>query len=138
MNESHYFPNSGMSSVVLIAYNNITQCADTFSLQITVFDSLMIQIPNVITPNDDEVNDVFSVTINGAKEIQCTIVNRWGKVVHEYVAQIPVNPVTLDLWDGKLKDGKAVSDGVYFYVIELKDMNNDKHKLNGFFHVFNY
>ena len=138
MNESHYFPNSGMSSVVLIAYNNITQCADTFSLQITVFDSLMIQIPNVITPNDDEVNDVFSVTINGAKEIQCTIVNRWGRVVHEYVAQIPVNPVTLDLWDGKLKDGKAVSDGVYFYVIELKDMNNDKHKLNGFFHVFNY
>lgn len=43
-----------------------------------------------------------------------------------------MNPVTLDLWDGKLKDGKAVSDGVYFYVMQLKDMNNDKHKLNGF------
>ncbi|NBW59028.1 MAG: hypothetical protein EBR41_00405 [Crocinitomicaceae bacterium] len=138
MNESHYFPNSGMFSVVLIAYNNMIQCADTFSLQITVYDSLLIQIPNVITLNDDEVNDVFSVTINGAKEIQCTIVNRWGKVVYEYDAQIPVNPVTLDLWDGKLKDGKAVSDGVYFYVMQLKDMNNDKHKLNGFFHVFNY
>jgi gliding motility-associated-like protein len=138
INESQYFTNAGTYSVSLIAYNNNPQCADTFSLQISVFDSLMIQIPNVITPNDDDVNDVFSVTINGAKEIQCTIVNRWGNIVYEYDAQIPVNPVVLDLWDGKLKDEKVVSDGVYFYVMELKDMNNDKHKLNGFFHVIKY
>lgn len=136
INESQYFTNSGTYSVILIAYNNIPQCADTFSLQISVFDSLMIQIPNVLTPNDDGINDLFSVTINGAKEVKCAIVNRWGNLVFEYSTQISANPITLDLWDAKLNEGKTVTEGVYFYRMEVKDMYEKTHELKGFFHVF--
>ncbi len=136
INESQYFTNAGTYSVGLIAYNNSPQCADTFSLQISVFDSLMIQIPNVLTPNDDGINDIFSVTINGAKEVKCAIVNRWGNSVFEYATQISANPITLDLWDAKLNEGKTVTEGVYFYRMEVKDMYEKTHELKGFFHVF--
>jgi gliding motility-associated-like protein len=136
INESQYFTNAGTYSVGLIAYNNSPQCADTFSLQISVFDSLMIQIPNVLTPNDDGINDLFSVTINGAKEVKCAIVNRWGNSVFEYATQISANPITLDLWDAKLNEGKTVTEGVYFYRMEVKDMYEKTHELKGFFHVF--
>jgi gliding motility-associated-like protein len=96
----------------------------------------MIQIPNVLTPNDDGINDLFSVTINGAKEVKCAIVNRWGNSVFEYATQISANPITLDLWDAKLNEGKTVTEGVYFYRMEVKDMYEKTHELKGFFHVF--
>ncbi|GIV28825.1 MAG: hypothetical protein KatS3mg027_2639 [Bacteroidia bacterium] len=136
-NTTYTFDSSGVYTVTLIAYNNLPQCADTFSLQIIVYDSLMVQIPNVFTPNNDGVNDVFSIKVEGAKEISVSVYNRWGILLTEYSNTITVSPAIIDLWDGRTTSGEKVSDGVYFYVINVTDLQNKQYQYNGTIHVFN-
>lgn len=75
-------------------------------------------VPNVITPNGDGVNEAFFVNFPFEKMI---ITNRWGNVVYE-------SDIINSFWDGRNQNGDICSDGVYFYVIELK---KDK-RLTGF------
>lgn len=136
-NETYTFDSSGIYTVTLIAYNNLPQCADSFSLQIIVYDSLMVQIPNVFTPNNDGVNDVFSIKLESVKEISVSIINRWGNIITEYNNAITVSPATIDIWNGRTTAGEKVADGVYFYIIELTDRQHKKYKYNGTIQVFN-
>lgn len=135
-NETYNFDSSGVYTVTLIAYNNIPQCADTFSLQIIVYDSLMVQIPNVFTPNNDGINDNFTIKVEGAKKIKGAFINRWGNTINEFNIDIMTSPVTLTLWDGYSQKGQEVSDGVYYYIIELTDMQDETKNITGFVHIF--
>jgi gliding motility-associated-like protein len=135
-NTSYTFDTSGLYTVSLIAYNNLPQCADTFSLQIIVYDSLIIQIPNVFTPNNDGINDVFAISVDGAKEIKLIISNRWGNVVKEYENNNLTSPISINAWDGKFQ-GEDVSDGVYYYTLKVIDTEDKTHSYQGFIHVFN-
>ncbi|NBV91251.1 MAG: hypothetical protein EBR91_03680 [Flavobacteriia bacterium] len=135
-NSTYTFDSSGFYTVTLIAYNNIPQCADTFSLQIIVYDSLMIHILNVFTPNNDGINDTFSISVDGAKEIKLSIVNRWGNVIKEYENNTLTSPITIDVWDGEF-NGDSVSDGVYYYTIKIIDTQDKTFSYQGFIHVFN-
>jgi gliding motility-associated-like protein len=65
--------------------------------------------PNVITPNEDGINDYFIIQEGELfTQIELTILNRWGNVVYY------TNDYKND-FGGKLD----VSDGVYFYVANL-------------------
>jgi gliding motility-associated-like protein len=136
-NETYTFDSSGVYTVTLIAYNNLPHCADTFSLQIIVHDSLMVQVPNIFTPNGDGINDIFSIKIKGAKEIKSIFLNRWGSIVYENNINIPTNSTTIDLWNGRTFAGEKVPDGVYFYVIELTNLKDEVKTINGTISVFN-
>ncbi|GIV41731.1 MAG: hypothetical protein KatS3mg034_1041 [Vicingaceae bacterium] len=96
----------------------------------------MVQIPNVFTPNNDGVNDVFSIKVEGAKEINADIFNRWGEIVYRYTTTIQESPATIYLWDGHTPAGVQVSDGVYFYLIQLTDMKDEIKTVNGTINVF--
>lgn len=70
-------------------------------------------IPNVFTPNNDDVNDTWSLEdsfIFEDSEVQ--IFNRFGRLVFQSVGYH--NP-----WDGTNEQGNDVVDGVYFYSIEI-------------------
>lgn len=75
-------------------------------------------IPNIITPNDDEVNDYFTIPCLDSGQFRdntLVIYNQWGDKVFE--AQGYTNdPQTA--WRGRLNNepGKDLPDGVYFYV----------------------
>ncbi|MBK8846502.1 MAG: gliding motility-associated C-terminal domain-containing protein [Bacteroidetes bacterium] len=69
-----------------------------------------LNIPNVFTPNDDSVNDEFFIK-NLPAEFTLKIYNRWGTLVYS-------NSDRSKMWDGKSENGKLVSEGVYFYVLE--------------------
>ncbi len=75
-------------------------------------------IPNVFSPNEDGVNDYFEipdVELNYCfyTDFSIKIFTRWGKKVFE---DDKVN----FKWDGKMKNSKPCSDGVYFYNIESR------------------
>jgi gliding motility-associated-like protein len=72
-------------------------------------------LPNIFTPNADNVNDVLSFT-TCSKIIKTTIYNRWGNVIF---ATDKVNY----FWDGRTTSGELCMDGNYFYVIETKEKN---------------
>ncbi|PJB14871.1 MAG: hypothetical protein CO118_06350 [Flavobacteriales bacterium CG_4_9_14_3_um_filter_32_8] len=99
---------------------------DTMNFNVSVvppFDSLDV-VPNVITPNGDGMNDVYTlgyINKNGERvggvsnpctdEIKVQIFNRWGTLVFES----ETNPIFE--WDGTNKGGGKVANGTYFVLI---------------------
>lgn len=74
--------------------------------------ALGIVVPNVISPNGDGLNDRFEPQTGGNPDVSVRIFNRFGQEV--FYAE------TLNrLWRGD-KDGSALPDGTYFYVIRYR------------------
>lgn len=98
-------------------------CADSSQLQVNVFDEFEFIIPNVFTPNGDRVNDEFKVRACGVYDYQIEIYNRYG------VLMFNSNSMNIN-WDG-YKDGRKVSDGVYFYNINIIDFRGERLDYSG-------
>jgi gliding motility-associated-like protein len=112
-----YTDTSGVYDIELIAWKNDSICADTVSYTVIVFDSLIVGLPNVFTPNNDGVNDYFNVKVNLPVRYKLNILNRWGNVVFENEGELVEG--THKLWNGTAKNGSSVTDGTYFYTISF-------------------
>ncbi len=90
-----------------------------------------LNFPNVFSPNADGYNDVFTPISPGPlgeydfDTFNIKIYNRWGLLLYE-----STDPAFK--WNGTNKHGKAVSDGVYFYIIETSANQVDNKPLTGF------
>ena len=149
-NTTHSFTQS--STVTLIA-SDATGCADTAYAQISVvpcgctdpnatnFDPGAVQddgscfyptpevtAPNVITPNGDEINDLFTLDTKNTTNIRLTISNRWGNLIYESEGPNPA-------WDGTNQGGNDVEEGVYFYYYEATGVEEQVITGHGFVHV---
>ncbi|KAF5434997.1 C-terminal domain of CHU protein family protein [Candidatus Methanophagaceae archaeon] len=84
-----------------------------FAIESLASDSVggELQIPNVFTPNGDQVNDYFEVTTDGTTLYEFSVFTRTGtRIYHSLSPRI--------LWDGRSIDGKELKEGIYYYVIE--------------------
>jgi len=68
-------------------------------------------IPNVFTPNGDQVNDYFEVETDGTTVYEFSVFTRIGTRV--YYSKSP-----RIFWDGNSLDGKELKEGIYYYVID--------------------
>jgi gliding motility-associated-like protein len=82
-----------------INYDSLTVYPDTNLLKITM--------PNIVTPNDDGINDYIDFGKHQFSTMQLDIYNRWGKLIFE-----SNNPSII--W--KPTDG----DGTYFYTLKFR------------------
>ncbi|ERJ59381.1 hypothetical protein M472_11410 [Sphingobacterium paucimobilis HER1398] len=81
--------------------------SNTATVRVTV-SSNNLDIPNIITPNGDGKNDEFRIKgLEIYDRVGLTIVNRWGNEVYK------TNAYNND-WNGF-----GLSEGTYFYVLEL-------------------
>jgi gliding motility-associated-like protein len=119
---------TGTFVVQLIAYQNDPSCADTAWATIVVYDSLLLHVPNVFTPNNDGVNDFFGITTNANLQLSGYVVNRWGETVASW-SQHQVPNGTTTLWNGSIGND-AASEGVYFYHLSW-ETETGKGKLDG-------
>jgi gliding motility-associated-like protein len=93
------------------------------------------ELPNVFTPNEDGINDIYHPILPYyfVKEVDMRIYNRWGLLLYE-TKDPNIN------WDGtNYKNGKLVSDGVYYYecnVYEQRLTGVEIRHLQGFIHVY--
>jgi gliding motility-associated-like protein len=135
INPSHLFELMSIYDVVLIVNSGAPDyCTDTFKLAITAIQPSSIIVPNIITPNNDGQNDLFSVQSEGIRTFKLVVFNRWGKKVHETEVEegFSSTMVRTDLWDGTNMGGGGVcSDGVYFYVIEAIGYDTKEYSING-------
>ena len=84
-----------------------------------------IFIPNVLTANDDQANDLWKIQASCIDKMECQILNRWGNKIFEFN--------NLDAgWNGKTSDGFQVEEGVYFYKVTFDYFGDDKEE--GIFH----
>ena len=94
-------------------FANKGTCIDTLSLNIEVEIPSVMEIPNVFTPNGDNVNDLFFLKASNLETITIHIYDRWGHIV--YISESEHGNIE---WDGKYQSGKQAADGTYFYLIK--------------------
>jgi len=101
------------------------------SVMICIDSCNFYEIPNVFTPNDDNINDKLVAKSTGLVDrIDFRLFNRNGLLLFR-TAEPKIN------WDGTYK-GRIVSPGVYFYlcdVYENSSSGNEVKHLSGFVHV---
>ena len=112
------FSNSGTYEIMLVAWQFDPSCADTAYQTISVYDSLVVTIPNVFTPNGDGINDFFSLSANQDVSYEISILNRWGEVVFSENSYILAG-TSKNVWNGTSTSSVPVTDGVYFLTLKL-------------------
>jgi len=115
-----YVPNTNFIGVDSFSYEICSQTCDDVCSMATVFiavnGSLICDVPNIITPNNDGYNDVlFIPCLSGTAYPNSTlmILNRWGDEVYN------ASPYNND-WNGTY-NGSPLPEGTYFYILDLGD-----------------
>lgn len=124
----HNYPASGSYTVTLAALSS-NGCSDTARYNFHIADSSGITLPNVFTPNGDDVNDVFKPIARGIKSMNVNIYSRYGNLVASW------NTVN-GHWDGRTPSGIVCESGTYFCVVEATGFDGKNYKLSGFISLF--
>ena len=102
------------------------QCRNVYTSDYFIrVDSSLLEIPNVFTPNGDDLNDYFQVKALSLKNFSGKIINRWGRVVYEWT-----DPRALESgWDGlDMKDRNPAPAGTYYYIISATGWDDKVYK----------
>ena len=125
---NYSFMDTGHFSIDYIVENQFN-CLDTSSQTVLVFDEFKLTIPNVFTPNYDNVNDRFKIEACGVYDFRISIHNRYGQKVFE--------STSLNFsWDGRI-NGKRAHSAVYFYEIDVLDFNGERKNFQGSVTIIN-
>jgi gliding motility-associated-like protein len=104
------YATSGEKTVKL-KVTNAKGCFDRSIQTIQVVNDY--DIPNVITPNEDGINDQFELFEQIFVKYNISIFNRWGTIIFQ-----KMNQTDKIMWDGKVENKELSDDGVYFYVLD--------------------
>lgn len=130
-NPTSVFPEGevGTYDVTLIATTEFG-CVDTLMQQVLVVQDVVLFVPNTFTPDGNEFNQDFGISIDGIDiySFKMTIFNRWGEIVWE-------NDDPSVSWDGSY-NGQIVQSGTYTWKIVAKDkINDDQYTWHGYVNV---
>lgn len=136
--ESYLWSNGATTQAITITSAGIYRltisdengCEAFDEVTITEGEEFVFFVPNVFTPNDDGVNDYFSIyAVPGRLNVvNLKIFDRWGELVFnksDFYAGIP----SLG-WDGKFK-GQPMQSEVFVYLLEVRWMNGRKEITSG-------
>lgn len=119
------FDASGWYTLLVIDTNG---CSGFDSTYVTIEDNDCLNIPNLVTPNNDGHNDIWVINgIDKYPDASVEIYNRWGNLIFK------VSPYNND-WSGQVTEGlrigseDKVPSGTYFYILELNDDEHDPFK----------
>lgn len=114
----------GIYTMTMTAVDLTCNNTGTITQTIEVADGITegtVFVPNVITPNGDNINDKFKLgyleypgldPMGFMEFYEIRIYNRWGKLVFESTSASSV-------WDGGIETDDA-SEGVYYYIISYQ------------------
>ncbi|MGB3078241.1 MAG: gliding motility-associated C-terminal domain-containing protein, partial [Saprospiraceae bacterium] len=102
------------TSLFSITATDENGCTSVDEIRISVSVNRDLFIPNIFSPDGDQVNDLFMISSGqGIKEIEeLTIYDRWGSLVFQKFHFQSNDPPTA--WNGVL-NGKPLNMGVYTY-----------------------
>ena len=87
--------------------------------------TLRVFVPNVFTPDQDGVNEVWMPVVVGAVEYEVQVFNRWGQRV--FHSNTPGEP-----WLGEVNGGEYFSpNGVYVWTLKVTAEDLEVHESTG-------
>lgn len=113
------------SQVVRLTAIDANNCMVADSVNIKVFANYRIYAPNVFSPNDDGLNDRFTIfgpqpRITNILELQ--VFDRWGQLVF---SNTNLTPGDLSQgWDGTIK-GEPANEGVYVFRTRIQFLDGE-------------
>jgi gliding motility-associated-like protein len=126
-----HFPGEVIAGCYAVSAFDLAGNESLKSVMICVDSCNFYEIPNVFTPNGDDINDWLKAKTSGLVErVDFKLFNRYGVLIFQ-TDEPKLN------WDGTYK-GKIVSPGVYFYqcdVFERRISGLEQFHLSGFIHV---
>jgi gliding motility-associated-like protein len=105
---SHRYAKKGTYLVTLTVLD-AAGCLNQASQEIEVLD-YYLEIPNVFTPNGDQLNDTFFPKFRFVRNLQLQVMNLWGELIYHSQGQEDLG------WDGFVT-GQTASEGVYVYTL---------------------
>lgn len=115
---------------IILTITSAAGCTDQYEIVIQVNGDF--DMPNVLTANNDGINDVFSFEYDIFASFDILILNRWGQVV-----QNKTNQTGTVFWDGTDNGGEKCTDGVYFYQLKAVLLDGTDLQKEGFLQLFN-
>ncbi len=117
---SHTYSSPGSYLVTFRVSDGINSVSTSMPVAI----ANLVEVPNVFTPNGDDINDFLVLKTNGSTLYSLVIFNRSGVLVYKKDSYSFA-------WDGKTPSGADVHSGVYYYVLST----DGKFVKSGFFHL---
>ena len=100
-----------ISCLTVKASNSIIEMELNVMMSDTI-DTTNIVIPNVFSPNGDDINDLFKPTGNFTK-LNVKVYNRYGEMLY-------TSHQLNEGWNGRTTAGSVCPEGTYFYIIETE------------------
>ncbi len=107
--------------------NDQYNCKTNVSFEIKKTGEVRIHAPNVFSPNNDQVNDVFFIRGDCVEIKSVKIYNRWGQVITQWEG-------SKTGWDGTKEDNAP--DGMYYVLFETQDRYGETRQHKGFVSLF--
>lgn len=105
------------STLVWVQVRDTQGCEAYDSLWIFVFRDFKVYVPNVFSPNGDQINDHFFIFGDDAIELkELKIYDRWGELIFK-VKDGKLNRPDYG-WDGRFQ-GNQLNPGVYIYMATI-------------------
>jgi hypothetical protein len=110
-----YVNNQTTAGCYQVSATNLAGIEGARSAKVCVDDCIYYELPNLLTINNDGLNDVIKPfpTPRGAKYVRYYVYNRWGSLVYYIDTDPNIN------WNGKTEKGGTLSDGVYYFLAEV-------------------
>lgn len=113
---------------VTLTIQDTAGCIDTATACVAILEDALISFPNVFTPNNDGVNDLFIPEWINLTQLDVEIYDRWGVLIYHW-STLNGN------WNGKTDSGSDAVDGVYYYICHATAQDGDVYELTGFVHL---
>ncbi len=114
-----------------LLYSEAGGCRSGFdTARVFVEDCDSIFIPNVITPGNDGLNDLFPGKNENGADLSILIYNRWGKLVFESSA-------SKEPWNGRDNSNHEVNDGTYYFILSVLFRSGKEQTFKGWVQVLN-
>ena len=108
--------NQGVYGVSVVDVNH---CPASSEIAITVIPKRKLRFVDIITPNNDGINDHFQILdMNAYKQVKLQVFNRYGIEVFQ-------SDNYENNWDATY-NGKLLPQGSYYYIVEVIDWNPDR------------
>ncbi len=122
------FDQVGVYEVMLVVFDTDYGCSDTAYFSVTVESNPDVSEPDVFSPNGDGINDLYYFDVEDIGEFHGMIYNRWGQLVFEWYD-------SNQGWNGVNLSGQEASEGTYFYILKMQDLNQRPVSRSGSFNL---